>query len=57
MQGGEAMSDEEFAANGGNVSIAHVDFMVGSDKMDIDAITADGKVEPLIRGGEWTTPV
>jgi len=57
MQGGETMSEEEFAANGGNVSLAHVDFMVGSGQMDIDAITADGTVEPLIRGGEWTTPV
>lgn len=57
MQGGEAMTSEQFTANGGNTSLAHVDFMVGSDQMDIDAIAADGKVEPLIRSGEWVTPV
>lgn len=57
MQGGDAMSEEQFAAEGGNTSLAHVDFMVGSDEMDIDGITSDGKAEPLIRGGEWVTPV
>jgi len=31
--------------------------MVGSDEMDIDAITKDGAVEPLFRRGEWVTPV
>ncbi|MHB0924069.1 MAG: aminopeptidase [Bellilinea sp.] len=57
MQGGDAMTEEQFAAEGGNNSLAHVDFMVGSEKMDIDGVMADGKVEPLIRGGEWVTPV
>jgi aminopeptidase len=57
MQGGEKMSEEQFAAAGGNTSLTHVDFMVGSDKMDIDAVTASGAVEPLMRGGNWVTPV
>jgi aminopeptidase len=47
------MSDEAFAAAGGNDSLAHVDFMIGSNKMDIDGITADGAAEPLMRAGEW----
>ncbi|MHB0965086.1 MAG: aminopeptidase [Bellilinea sp.] len=57
MQGGEQMSEEQFAAAGGNTSLAHVDFMVGSGQMDIDGVFADGKTEPLMRSGEWVMPV
>lgn len=51
--GGEELTDEEFNAAGGNTSINHVDFMIGSPKMDIDGITDDGKREPVMRQGEW----
>jgi aminopeptidase len=27
--------------------------MIGSDKMDIDGITGDGTLEPVMRQGEW----
>lgn len=27
--------------------------MIGSEHMDIDGITTDGKVVPIFRGGEW----
>jgi aminopeptidase len=27
--------------------------MIGSEKLDIDGITAAGAAEPLMRGGEW----
>ena len=47
------MSDAEFAAAGGNDSLAHVDFMIGSNEMDIDGLSGDGTAEPLMRGGEW----
>ena len=57
MQGGLKLSDEEFAARGGNQSLIHVDFMIGSDKMDIDGITSDGRVEPVLRKGEWAFSV
>lgn len=53
VQGGSEMSDEEFEAAGGNNSLTHVDFMIGSNKMDIDGIMADGTAEPLMRAGEW----
>ncbi|MFN8178967.1 MAG: aminopeptidase [bacterium] len=53
--GGENMNDEEFARAGGNDSLAHVDFMIGSAQTDIDAVAKDGKVEPLMRAGEWVT--
>jgi len=51
------LSDAEFQALGGNVSLVHVDFMVGSGKMDIDATTPDGTIEPLMRQGEWAFDV
>jgi len=57
MRGGDTMNPEQFAAVGGNNSLAHVDFMVGSDKMDIDGVLADGTVEPLMRAGNWVEPV
>lgn len=57
LEGGEAMSEEEFVRNGGNASIAHVDFMVGSSKTDIDGIREDGSIEPVMRKGEWAFKV
>ncbi len=53
IQGGLKLTDEEFAARGGNQSFIHVDFMIGSDRMDIDGLTADGRAEPVLRKGEW----
>lgn len=53
IEGGKTMSQEELAENGLNHSITHVDFMIGSEQMDIDGITADGKVEPVFRNGNW----
>jgi aminopeptidase len=55
--GGLELTDEEFAAVGGNLSLIHVDFMVGSGKMDIDGITDDGRSEPIMRKGEWAFSV
>jgi aminopeptidase len=53
LAGGEELNDEEFKASGGNTSLAHVDFMIGSGEMDIDGIRVDGSAEPLMRKGEW----
>ncbi|HJZ48396.1 MAG TPA: aminopeptidase [Roseiflexaceae bacterium] len=57
LAGGTAMTDEQFAQAGGNNSLVHVDFMIGTDRMDIDALADDGTVEPLMRGGEWAFDV
>lgn len=53
VPGSEALSTEEYIAAGGNESNIHVDFMIGSDKVDIDGITAAGEREALMRQGEW----
>ena len=55
--GGEELTDEEFISAGGNLSLNHVDFMIGSPQMDIDGIKADGTHEPVMRSGEWAIDV
>jgi len=57
IEGGNNMSEEEFTAAGGNVSKLHLDFMIGSDEIDIDGITQDGGSDPLMRAGEWVEEV
>jgi aminopeptidase len=53
LEGGETMTSEEFAALGGNNSLIHSDFMLGSGDLDIDGILSSGEVEAVFRGGEW----
>jgi aminopeptidase len=57
LTGGEELNDEEFIAAGGNVSLNHVDFMIGSPQMNIDGIKEDGAHEPVMRQGEWAFDV
>jgi len=53
IRDGGSLSEEELAARGANKSLIHIDWMIGSDKVDVDGITQDGTAEPLMRGGEW----
>ncbi len=53
LKDGEGMTETEFEAAGGNTSLIHVDFMIGSDQMDVDGVTDSGTIEPLIRAGNW----
>ena len=57
MEGGEELSAEEFATRGGNESMTHADFMIGTGQMDVDGLTKDGTAEPLLRDGEWAFAV
>jgi len=36
-----------------NKSDIHVDFMIGSNEVDVDGITGDGDRVPVLRGGSW----
>lgn len=53
LQGGTTMNETELAQAGLNRSQTHVDFMVGSEQMNIDGIHQDGRRIPLFRNGEW----
>ena len=53
LRDGDKLTPEELAARGANDSLIHVDWMIGSDKLDVDGITASNLVEPLMRQGEW----
>jgi len=53
LKNGNKMTDEEFISAGGNHSTIHIDMMIGSEKMNVDGITNDNKVEPVMRNGEW----
>lgn len=55
LSGGETMDDDAFERAGGNRSATHVDFMIGSGELDIDAVARDGTTEPLMRSGEWVS--
>ena len=54
IAGCEGLNDADFAARGGNSSIIHVDFMIGSADINVDGLTAAGAAEPLMRAGEWS---
>jgi len=50
---GASLTPEQIAAQGGNKSFIHIDWMIGSDKVDIDGVHADGRRVPVFRKGEW----
>ena len=47
------MSEEQLFEVGLNRSLSHVDFMVGSDKLSIEGIKADGSTIPVFKNGVW----
>ena len=53
LKDGDKLTPEELAAKGANDSLIHVDWMIGSGKIDVDGISASGSAEPVMRGGEW----
>ena len=49
----EHKSLDECRQLGINDSMIHVDFMIGYEGLDIDAVTRDGKTVPIFRKGKW----
>ena len=49
------LSKEEISKRGGNSSMIHIDWMIGSDQIDVDGIDQSGKQEPIFRKGEWVS--
>ena len=44
---------DQITGCGGNSSVIHIDWMIGSDKIDIDGIDSEGNSVPVFRNGEW----
>lgn len=53
IEDGTLLGEEELDARGLNASKMHMDFMVGSDQLDIDGETASGEIVPVMRKGLW----
>lgn len=53
IEGAENMTLDEIHALGVNDSLIHVDFMIGSDDLDITGICEDGTEIPVFRNGTW----
>jgi aminopeptidase len=53
MKDGDTLTPEQLAARGANSSLIHVDWMIGSNHIDVDGISATGGSEPVMRAGEW----
>ncbi|WP_106495951.1 aminopeptidase [Lentibacillus sp. Marseille-P4043] len=53
LEGGAKMTAEELDKHGVNDSLSHVDFMIGSEKLDIDGVKEDGSTEAVFRNGTW----
>lgn len=53
LKDGNALTPDQLAARGANDSLIHVDWMIGSNRIDVDGITAAGNAEPVMRAGEW----
>ena len=50
---GATLTPDEIAARGGNTSAIHIDWMIGSNLIDVDGLHRDGSRVPLFRRGEW----
>ncbi len=47
------LTKEEISNRGGNSSMIHIDWMIGSDQIDVDGIDQNENVIPVFRNGEW----
>ena len=53
IKGGEEMNDEELINASSNISLTHVDFMVGSKDLNIIGVTHDGKEIQVFKDGNF----
>jgi aminopeptidase len=53
LRNGDSLTPEQLASRGANESLIHVDWMIGSNRIDVDGISAEGDSMPVMRAGEW----
>ena len=57
IEGGRYLDRSKWEEHGLNNSLQHVDFMIGSDKLNIDVETQDGRTFTILRGGRYRQEV
>jgi aminopeptidase len=57
IEGGHKLDRSEWEKHGLNDSLVHVDFMIGSAELNIDATTRSGQTLPIFRNGKWVESV
>lgn len=50
---GENLSKDEIIKRGGNSSMIHIDWMIGSEEINVDGMNSNGASIPIFRNGEW----
>ena len=55
MLDSDSLTEAQLTERGANTSFIHIDWMIGSNLIDVDAITHDGTRESLMKQGEWTS--
>jgi aminopeptidase len=53
VPGASEQTADERHARGVNHSSIHTDFMIGSNELEIDGVTAGGEAVPIMRNGDW----
>ena len=53
FKGGENLSKDEIIKRGGNSSMIHIDWMIGSEEINVDGMNSTGASIPIFRNGEW----
>lgn len=53
FKGGENLSKDEIIKRGGNSSMIHIDWMIGSEEINVDGMNSNGAYIPIFRNGEW----
>ena len=53
LEGGVNLGKEELLARGVNQSVAHVDFMIGTDDLNVWGVCEDGTEVPVFENGQW----
>lgn len=53
LKGYQNYTPQQCIEKGVNDSMIHVDFMIGSEDLAIDAYTRDGRCVPIFRNGNW----
>lgn len=55
IDGYEAMNDEQLFEKGVNDSIVHVDFMIGTEDLNITGVTKKGERVEIFKDGNWAS--